>query len=124
MAATTQEADRRERADMADRAAGLAWRKGNLAAARQLIAGARELDPSRADLWARRDATITVTSEQAQPAHPRRSRGPSRTPSAPRDPRPGACADCGTAVPGHSRTICQACGLLRRLAEREKEAGQ
>jgi hypothetical protein len=124
MAATAQEASRHERADMADRAAGLAWRRGNLAAARQLIAAARELDPARADLWTRREAVI-AGSEETPPAPRRRpSRAPGRAPSAPREPQPGACADCGTAVPGHGRAICQACGLLRKLAEGEREAGQ
>jgi hypothetical protein len=122
MVVTAQEADRRERADMADRAAGLAWRKGNLAAARQLIADARELDPGRADLWARREAVIAGSEEKSPAPRRRPSRAPGRASSTPREPRPGACADCGTAVPGHGRTICQACGLLRKLAERE--AGQ
>jgi hypothetical protein len=56
MTNTTQ--DRRERADAADYAAGLCWRRGEYGASADLIGQARELDPERGDLWDQRLDTI------------------------------------------------------------------
>lgn len=124
MAAATRAAEHRERADVADRAAGLAWRAGDLDGARRLIADARALDPARAGLWARREAAIATAEAKTGGNSPQPSRAASRVPSGPREPRPGTCPDCRSAQLTHGRTVCQACGALRIIREREAEAGQ
>jgi hypothetical protein len=55
-------ADRARHAGELDRAAGRAWRQGDLALAARLIAGARALDPDRAGLWDKREAAIAAAA--------------------------------------------------------------
>jgi hypothetical protein len=61
--------ERARHASELDRAAGRPWQQGDLQRAARLIADARALDPSRGDLWNKREATIAAprTSRRIQP---------------------------------------------------------
>jgi hypothetical protein len=72
-------AKRARHAGELDRAAGRAWRQGDLALAARLIADARALDPDSARLWDRREAAIAAAAPrprhdtQPKPGTPRRA---------------------------------------------------
>ena len=72
-------AERARHAGELDRAAGRAWRQGDLDLAARLIADARALDPDRAGLWDRREAAIAAAAPrprhdtQPEPGSPRRT---------------------------------------------------
>ena len=59
----------RERAATVDRAAGYAWREGDVGRALALITEARRLDPDRETLWAEREARITKARPGRLPAN-------------------------------------------------------
>jgi hypothetical protein len=75
----TPAAERVGHADELDRAAGRAWRQGDLDLAARLIADARALDPDRTRLWDKREAAITAAAPrprrntQPEPGAPRRT---------------------------------------------------
>jgi len=59
------EEDRAALAQQADHAAGLCFRRGDYARAAALISLAADLDPSRADTWASRQARIRERADHA-----------------------------------------------------------
>lgn len=56
----------RQLADVADYHAGKAWRAGDLEEASRLLADARALDPSRADLWAQHERRIRASAPKPE----------------------------------------------------------
>lgn len=107
------------RANEADRAAGRAWRAGDLGTAARLIREARDLDPSRSRLWAERMDRITASSPQAElpfwcetchDVHPVKEHEACR--DGRREPAPQqakVCGKCGEAAPGPGGILCPPC---------------
>jgi hypothetical protein len=63
---TATAGDRRQMASAADYAAGTCWRDGDLDGAARWLERARALDPGRAGLWDKREATIRQATRGAQ----------------------------------------------------------
>lgn len=107
------------RANEADRAAGRAWRAGDLGAAARLIRGASELDPSRRQLWAERMDRISASTPQADlpfwcetchGVHPLREHEACRDGRPePAPPQVKVCGKCGEAAPGPGGIVCPPC---------------